>query len=244
MYPTKTAASMKTMQKRVLIVEDEDDLRDTLCRYLQHAGLDAVGFGDAESVPTDVSDFDVAVCDINLPGQNGFSLVARLHMQSGIGLIVLTARDGAEDCLMGLALGVDQYLVKPVDLHELELRIRNLAERVHAPTAPVEPDAIVDAWTFRQTSWELVAPGSNAAVALTSTEYHLVDRLATAPGETVTRELLLAAIGRANLDDYSRNLDVTVSRLRRKVRNACGEALPITAARGVGYAFAAAIRRT
>lgn len=108
----------------VLIVEDDDDLRDTLCRYFQRCGMEVIGAEAAEAVPADVTVFDVAVCDINLPNESGFSLAAHLHQTTNIGIIMLTARGDTEDRRLGLSVGADDYLVKPVDLRELELRIR------------------------------------------------------------------------------------------------------------------------
>lgn len=240
-------STAKAIKTRVLIVEDEDDLRDTLCRYFAHVGLDVVGFGDVESVPADLVGFDVIVCDINLPGESGFSLAARLHQTTMIGIILLTARGDVEDRVMGLSLGADDYLVKPVDLRELELRIRTLAKRVRtgehlqAATLPTHHAAVAgsSAWGFCLKTWRLLPPGATEGVSLTAAEYHLLGKLTEQAGEPVPRDALLEAVGNAPLPDYGRNLDVAVSRLRRKIRKACGLQVPISSVRGVGYVFAA-----
>lgn len=237
------------MKINVLVVEDDDDLRETVCFYLQRAGLEVVGVADAGAIPADVSQFAVMVLDINLPDESGFSIAARLHQTTEVGIILLTARGTVDDRLLGLSVGADDYVVKPADLRELELRVRNLAQRVrvgkgagaaagtklHAP-----PDG--EAWAFNHSTWRLLPPDSGEGILLTATEYHLLEALMQRSGEPVPREELLDAVGRANIPDYSRNLDVTVSRLRRKVQETCGERLPVISVRGVGYVFTAPAR--
>ncbi len=234
---------------RVLVVEDDDDLRDTLVRYLGGVGMFARGLATAEEVEAELArhDFDTVVCDVNLPGADGFTVLARLRAVSAMRIVMLTARGMAHDRLRGLGLGADYYLVKPVNLRELEMVLHNLRQRsqeAHVPRDPsadAAPGAGAAPWRFQAESWGLLAPDGQR-VQLSSSEARLVRCLLERPGEVVDRTALLAAMGRPGLEAYERNLDVTVSRLRRKAEQACGRRVPIAAVRGEGYSFQGAVR--
>lgn len=232
---------------RVLVIEDDDDLRDTLVRYLCGVGMQARGVASAEEVDAELArqDVDAAVCDVNLPGEDGFAVMARLRSRSAVRIVMLTARGTANDRLRGLGLGADYYLVKPVNLRELEMVLRNLVQRSEEQQGVREPaqDAATAAapvvpslWRFQSTHWVLLAPDGQR-VQLSSSEARLVHSLIAQPREVVDRTTLLVAMGRPGLEAYERNLDVTVSRLRRKAEQACGQKLPIVAVRGEGYSF-------
>lgn len=228
------------MSIRVLLVEDDDDLRDTLCRYLTGAEMEVTGVSDGRGLDQFLkkSSVDVLVCDINLPGSSGFSIAARLRVDSNIGIVMLTARGQQEDRMLGLSIGVDHYMVKPVNLRELELVIRNLHRRVQEAASIQAPPVSRDPpqWSFHSSSWTLTAPSGRTA-QLSLAEYHVLNTLVANVGEVVSRDELLTALNRPNIEVYSRNLDVTVSRLRKKVEDACGERLPVLSARGIGYVF-------
>ncbi|MDQ0068718.1 two-component system OmpR family response regulator [Variovorax boronicumulans] len=237
---------------RVLVIEDDDDLRDTLLRYLRGVGMLARGLESAEGLDTELArqDFDAVVCDVNLPGEDGFSVLARLRSRSAMRIVMLTARGMANDRLHGLGLGADYYLVKPVNLRELEMVLHNLLQRsqevqgqgTREPDALAADEATAQApWRYHGTTWLLLSPAGQR-VQLSSAEARLVQCLIERPREVVDRATLLAAMGRPGLEAYERNLDVTVSRLRRKAEQASGEKLPIVAVRGEGYSFQGNVR--
>jgi two-component system OmpR family response regulator len=234
---------------RVLVIEDDDDLRDTLVRYLGGVGMFARGLATAEEVEAELArhDFDTVVCDVNLPGADGFTVLARLRAVSAMRIVMLTARGMAQDRLRGLGLGADYYLVKPVNLRELEMVLHNLRQRSQESRGARErDDPALGAggsapWRFQGGSWGLLAPDGQR-IQLSGSEARLVRSLVERPGEVVDRTALLAAMGRPGLEAYERNLDVTVSRLRRKAEQACGQRLPIVAVRGEGYSFQGAVR--
>ncbi|HEY1076493.1 MAG TPA: response regulator transcription factor [Fontimonas sp.] len=224
----------------VLIIEDDDDLRDTLSLYLGDAGMDVVGIPDASELERELNrrHVDVIICDINLPGESGFSAAARARVASKAGIVMLTARAQHEDRMLGFTLGADHYMVKPVDLRELEIVIRNLHRRLVVDVAQqaAGDTPMPGRWTFHASLWTLTTPNGRS-VQLTLAERHIVACLMEHPGEAVKREELLAVLNRAQIEAYSRNLDVAVSRLRRKVDDLCDEKLPVMPARGVGYVF-------
>ena len=243
--PVRRIADMN----RVLVIEDDDDLRDTLLRYLNGVGLSARGVASAEEVDAELArqDFDAVVCDVNLPGEDGFAVLARLRARSAMRIVMLTARGIAKDRLQGLSLGADYYLVKPVNLRELEMVLHNLLQRsLEAPgsqgaaAAPATANGTASPWRYHSANWLLHAP-EGGFVQLSSAEARLVHSLAQRPQEVVDRNTLLTAMGRPGLEAYERNLDVTVSRLRRKTEQACGHKVPIVAVRGEGYSFQGAV---
>lgn len=235
--------------KRVLLIEDDEDLRDTVLRYLNGVGMLARGVASGEEVDAELAlhDFDAVVCDVNLPGEDGFAVLARLRSSTSMRFVMLTARGIATDRLRGLGLGADYYLVKPVNLRELEVVLHNLLQRsheaqslketVHEPAVMTGPSA---SWRYDSTHWVLHAP-DGGQVQLSSLEGRLVLSLVLRPREVVDRTTLLTAMGRPSLEAYERNLDVTVSRLRRKAEHACGQKLPIASVRGEGYSLQAVV---
>jgi DNA-binding response OmpR family regulator len=223
---------------RVLVIEDNDDLRESLCRYLGALGMTVHGLPDGAGLDAHLAQHavDLVICDVNLPGENGFSLVARLRLTSKAGVIMLTARGLEADRLLGLSLGVDCYMVKPVNMRELEFTIRNLYRRLSdAPLVKTEAEE-QGRWHYHRTLWTLTAPNGNA-IKLTMAEARIVDCLLSQAGTPVPREALLEALGRPAIEAYVRNIDVSISRLRRKIEAHCDARLPVSSARGMGYAF-------
>ncbi|WP_194913985.1 response regulator transcription factor [Azospirillum sp. INR13] len=234
---------------RIIVVEDEADLRDDLVEYLDRSGFEVRGASRGaeldrllESAPA-----DVIVLDINLPDEDGFSVARRIRASSHAAIIMLTARSSLIDRVIGLELGADVYLVKPVDFREVEAQVKALMRRMQkgaAPLAAPEPPSAAPAaapdarkaWVFDDIEWR-IQPPTGAAVPLTATEYKFLSLLVTAPGEPVTRQDISVALTGRDWDPYSRSIDSLVRRLRIKVEERSGCALPVQAVHGVGYAF-------
>lgn len=220
---------------RVLIVEDDDDYRDTLRRYLVRNDIQADGVASAERIDRhlDEAGADIVVLDIGLPGESGMAAAARLRGRGGLGIVLLTARGAVDDRVLGLSLGADAYLVKPVDPRELVATLASLFRRLSAT-----PSAPPGGWHFDSDGWRLVAP-DGAVIPLSGTEWRIVSRLVAARGTPVPREAILATLGKADsIED--RSIDTLLCRLRRRVREASGHDLPIRSARGLGYVFTVA----
>jgi len=229
---------------RVLIVEDDSDLRDSLLRYLGGVGFQVHAIADARALRHEMARVaaDVIVLDINLPGDvDGFAAAALIRAETSAGIVILTGRSMRDDRLHGFAVGADHYLVKPIDLAELEMVIRNLHKRVN-PSPVASPAAQSPAWGFDATQWYLTSP-TGVRVVLSGVEHRLIARLTAQPGAAVARAELAAAIGRQVDDPSGRGLDLIVFRLRRKVEKECGQELPILSSRGVGYVFAAPLKQ-
>lgn len=232
---------------RIAVVEDETSLRADVVEYLSACGHDATGCGDGTELDHTLArdGIDIVILDVNLPGEDGFSIAKRLRDHSDIGIIMLTARGVNVDRVVGLEVGADVYMVKPVELRELEAQVRTLARRLKVsagpgPAAAATPQTGAAGWVYDQLTWSLVAP-DGAQVKLTSNERVFVALLVKNPGEPVSRDDIFHALGKRQWDPGDRSVDSMVRRLRAKGEEALGRELPIEAVHGTGYAFAAPV---
>ncbi|MEP9375065.1 response regulator transcription factor [Aquabacter sp. CN5-332] len=220
---------------RVVLVEDEADLRDTLCRFLREVGMNARGIGCANDLWPELKKdpADIVVLDVNLPGESGFTVAARLRAASNIGIVLMTARSPKEDRLLGLSIGADHYLVKPVEPEELELLIRNLHKRLMSSLAPV-----AETWTFNAKSWTLITPTAQS-IQVSKAEFSILTSLMERPGTPVSRDQLRILLNASDQQGTGRSVDTVIYRLRRRIALECQANLPIHTARGIGYVFVA-----
>jgi two-component system OmpR family response regulator len=243
---------------RVILVEDDADLRESIEEYLKLTGFTTVGVGTAleffQTLAT--TEIDVAVIDVGLPDQEGFEIAALLRQRREIGVVMLTARGASEDRIKGFQSGADLYFVKPVDCRELAAALLNLVGRLPQralPTtagvgsgatdraAPAEDHAAGE-WVLDRVGWSFRAPGGRE-IQVTSFEMRLLDAMILEPGTTVARGTLLTALGYREDDSGRRSLDVLVSRLRRKIEATVGGKAPIQTMHNRGYLFSARVRK-
>jgi|TARA_R110002012_G_scaffold235839_1_gene409582 DNA-binding response OmpR family regulator len=215
---------------RVILVDDEEDFRIPVMRFLTKHGMNVKAAGSIEELSPLVAAFnpDIIVLDINLPGESGLAAIERLRNDTKAGLIMATARRGVNDRILGLTLGADSYLEKPLDVRELALVIRNLSQRIGPPVQEVNAD-----WIFDAEKWLLISP-DNVSVRLSAAEYAILTILSKIPGQPVSRDDLFASLGKETISSDDRSLDVIVSRLRRKFIGT-SHSLPLKSARSIGY---------
>lgn len=228
---------------RVVVVEDEADLRDSVVKFLCRMGMNARGAADGRALTAELArePADVVVLDVNLPGETGFALAARLRALQRIGVIMMTARTEVTDQIVGLSAGADSYLTKPVDLRVLEAAIRSLAGRLgggHVAQTVAKPPG---PWRLDAGAWSLISP-EGRQVALSSNELRVLKVMSGGGDELVRREALFAALGKAGdiADGFS--LNALLNRLRRKVEAGCGAPLPLKPIRAEGYVFAGGLQ--
>jgi DNA-binding response OmpR family regulator len=229
---------------RIAIVEDDPDLRDSLTEYLQAHGFRAWSVASAEAFykRLTVAPVDAVVLDIGLPGEDGLSICQYLRAHDvRIGIVFLTARNLRNDRLTGLGAGADAYLVKPVDMDELILLLKRLGQRGGIDPAPSPAAAPEAPWRLTGRDWQLVSPDGRT-LKLTAREHRLLGLLIEAKGAVVPKRQLCAELFGPQIRLGDDRLEVMVSRLRKKGRDACGLALPIQTAHAEGYAFGAFAR--
>ncbi|MGE5503364.1 MAG: response regulator transcription factor [Actinomycetota bacterium] len=227
---------------RIAVVEDEAALRADLVEYLAGCGHQVVGCEDGAALDRAIAErpVDILILDVNLPGEDGFSIAGRLRERSEIGIIMLTARSLGIDKVVGLEIGADVYLVKPVDLREIEAQVRTLSRRLKLAPAGATAAPRAGEWRFDSLGWTLMSP-DGAALKLTANERTFVSLLVARPGEAVSRQQLFSALGKRHWNPEDRSVDSLVRRLRAKAEEAFGRPLPVEAVHGVGYAFTAPV---
>lgn len=223
---------MNSHQPKVTVVEDDADLRHSIVDYLTHLGYPCRGAGSVEEYWREAAAHpaNVVVVDVELPGENGFSLARQLQTSAApIGIVMLTGRGELEDRLTGLESGADIYLVKPVDLRELAANINAAARRVFKHAAPPTGH-----WQLIRAERRWVAP-YGSSVILTGKEFLFLSLLSEAPETSVSRDELITRLwGQADLAGGNR-LDVLVYRLRRKCAPLLGTDIPVMVVHGLGY---------
>ena len=218
---------------RVILVEDNDPLREEMLFQLQRSGLDARGARDAPALDRLLAEqpCDILVLDLNLPGENGFSIARRLCDRRQRGIIMLTARDEIDDKLRGFDEGADLYLVKPVDRRELLACIRTLYQRVTPELKPHEHSG----WFLRVKQRLLLSPDGRE-LALTAQDLTVLQHLLDKTGTPRDRDGLVAALGIDFLHMPDGRINTVMSRLRQKLA-AFDPELRIVTWRNQGYSY-------
>jgi two-component system OmpR family response regulator len=222
---------------RILVVEDEPDLREALVSYLGMEGMCAHGvssLSDAQSWMA-VNPFDILLLDLGLPDGNGLSWLKKQQGLRDKGVIIATARGDALSRVSGIRAGADVYLVKPVLPEEIVSLVHNLMRRLRGQSPST--------WTFDETGWRLLTPDGRP-LKLTHSEYVLIRRLVQSAGDAVTKEELATSLGH-NPEHYDfRRLEILVRRLRNKAKETWSIDLPLETVHRLGYAFIASIQTT
>jgi two-component system phosphate regulon response regulator OmpR len=228
-----------TGDRHLLVVDDDDRIRELLKEYLTRAGfrVTAAPGGAAARRLMETLDFDLAVFDVMMPGEDGFSLTRWLRERRGAAgrtpVLMLTARGLPEDRIEGLRLGADDYLAKPFEPEELLLRIEAILRRAESrPTSAGAEPLSLGRCRFDPDRGELTCDGE--LVRLTEAEVSLLKRLARSPHEAVDR----LELARETVDPSGRAVDVQVTRLRRKIETDPKVPRYLQTVRGVGYLLA------
>lgn len=217
---------------RLLIVEDEPNLRENLTKGLTQAGylIDACGTGDEADAMLLTETYDLIVLDINLPGMDGFTLLEKIRSQDQtVSIIMLTARDALGDRIRGLDTGANDYLRKPFDFPELQARIRSLLRR-----RTIQEDVILSAAGLQMDTRTCLVTANGKPLPLTKKEGQILEYLLLHKGRPVSQEEILAHAWDDTVNAFTNTVRVHMSALRKKIRAATGKNR-ITNCIGEGY---------
>jgi DNA-binding response OmpR family regulator len=224
---------------RILLVDDDISLTDMIREFLELEGFAvAVGHDGVACFQTDLREIDLIVLDVMLPELSGFEVLKRLRLNSSVPVIMLTARGEDVDRIVGLEIGADDYVSKPVNSRELVARIRAVLRRTAARQKL--PAGEISVGEIRLSAASRNAWVDDEKLDLTSAEFNLLEHLLCNVGRVVPREeLSAAAFGRQlSVAVADRNVDTLVSKVRRKLGPNVDQDQRIKTVRNVGYLYA------
>lgn len=236
-------AMLESMEKRILVVEDQPDIAELIAMHLRDLGhrVDCVHDGPSGYEAARSQRYDLILLDVMLPGRDGLDIVRALRMDRiTTPVLMLTARSTEIDRVLGLELGADDYLTKPFSIPELQARVKAMLRRVemHAPAAtgpsPAERievgDLLIDCASRE-------ARLGGRPVPLTAREFDLLVHFARNPGRAFTRMQLLDAVWGTTFEGYEHNVNTHINRLRGKIEADPANPRYVLTVRGVGYRF-------
>jgi two-component system response regulator RegX3 len=226
---------------RVLVVEDEESFSDALSYMLRREGFEAVV---ASTGPEALAEFDrggadIVLLDLMLPGLPGTEVCRQLRARSGVPIIMLTAKDGEIDKVVGLELGADDYVTKPYSARELVARIRAVLRRRGESTESASTESVLEAGPVRMDVERHVVAMDGEPVALPLKEFDLLEFLLRNSGRVLTRAQLIDRVWGSDYVGDTKTLDVHVKRLRAKLEPDPATPKYLLTVRGLGYKFEA-----
>jgi two-component system, OmpR family, response regulator RegX3 len=220
---------------RVLVVEDEESFSDALSYMLRREGFDAVvaGTGPDALAEFDREGADVVLLDLMLPGLPGTEVCRALRSRSNVPIIMLTAKDGEIDKVVGLELGADDYVTKPYSARELVARIRAVLRRRVDTEVPT--GAVLEVGLVRMDVERHVVSVDGEQVSLPLKEFDLLELLLRNAGRVLTRGQLIDRVWGSDYVGDTKTLDVHVKRLRAKIEPDPANPTHLVTVRGLGY---------
>ncbi|MBT6095597.1 MAG: response regulator [Rhodospirillaceae bacterium] len=241
-------------ESRVLIVDDEPDIREIVGLMLEDAGYKVFSLPSGEGLVDMVRDegIDLVILDLGLPGADGLTLTRELKAQSDVGVVILSGRAETTEKIIGLEVGADDYLAKPFEPRELLARVRSVLRRLAAmPKTEVGQSDVpteIQRYTFRDWQFDvlsrtLTSPDGDT-VTLSSGEFNLLKALVEHPNRVLSRDQLLDFTHGMDTPAFDRSVDVQVVRLRKKIEPNPQKPEFIKTVRNAGYIFATKVERS
>jgi len=224
----------------ILVVDDDQDITTLLSDYLERFGFAVHTAHDGIGMRQQISRqaMDMVVLDIMLPGSDGLTLARELRQQSRVPIIMLSARTGTHDRVVGLELGADDYMDKPFEPRELVARINTVMRRIPAgqaaATGAEEGVVRFDGWELRRDERRLTSP-DGLVVPLSNAEYRLLTTFLSMPRRIFSRDQLMERARGRTMENFERSIDLLVSRLRQKLSDDPRSPSMIRTVRGAGY---------
>ncbi len=242
---TETLAGIiPAMGQRVLIVDDDADIRAATGEYLSGHGFEVAVAADGEQMRAALAGSaglpDVVLLDLNLPGEDGLSLTRWLRANHDVAIIMITGAGEVVDRVVGLEVGADDYLAKPFDPRELRARLKSVLRRTREHAAPAAAGkrvkvgrCMLDLATHQLTDEQ------GAEVPITGMEFDLLRVFAEHANRVLSRDQLLTLTRNREWEPYDRSIDIRIARLRRKIETDPAKPAAIRTVRGAGYMFVA-----
>jgi DNA-binding response OmpR family regulator len=234
----------------VLLVDDEPELRALLAEYFGRNGFEVMQAQDAAAARARVAERvpDVAVLDINMPGENGLSLARALReAHPRLAVLMLTTAGEAIDRVVGLEMGADDYIAKPFELRELLARVRAVLRRLQVTAAPApvaapsDPERIAFGLCELDMVQRKLFGTDGAEIDITAAEFDLLALFARHPNRPLNRDQIMEQAHNRGWDVFDRSIDLRVMRLRRKVERNPDKPEVIKTVRNVGYVYVPAV---
>lgn len=231
---------------RILVVDDDPDLRDLLRDYLGKQDMDVrtVADGDALRVALERDGCDLLILDVMLPGDDGLTLCREIRARSRLPILMLTARGDELDRIIGLEMGADDYLPKPFHPRELLARVRSILRR-----APEHPDGDGSVRALKFAGWTLdlgarhLVDDGGVVTPLSSGEFRMLNALAENPNRVLSRDQLMDVLAGRDAGPFDRTVDVMISRLRRRLGDDGREPRIIRTLRNEGYVLTGPVEK-
>ncbi len=235
------------MSERILIVEDDREIREAVCDYLSGHGYACAQAGDGKAMRAAIAGGapDLVLLDLRLPGgEDGLSLARWLRDNHDVAIIMVTAAGEVVDRVVGLEVGADDYLAKPFDLRELLARVKSVLRRGGAKgekrsggqAAAGTKRVAIGACQLDLDTHQLIGRGGEE-IPLTGMEFDLLRVFAEHPNRVLSRDQLLTLTRNREWEPFDRSIDIRIARLRRKIEADPEKPRTIKTVRGAGYIF-------
>jgi two-component system, OmpR family, response regulator len=229
---------------RIVVVDDDSDLRELLHEYLSTAGFYVETASDGKTLDERLANDmpDLVILDLMMPGEDGLSICRRLRTRSNVPILMLTAAGEAIDRVVGIEVGADDYMAKPFLPRELLARVRAILRRANGGN--VRSDSRV---RYRFAGWVLdeydcsLHSNTHGTLRLTGGEYRLLHALVSAPGRVLSRDAIAEAMHGRSIEAFERSVDVAVSRMRKKLAGSENGPNLIKSVHALGYVFSAKV---
>lgn len=236
----------------ILVVEDDPDMRETVCTALVREGYRVKEAEDGHGMRRVLKQWpvDMVILDLVLPGESGLDLARELRNTSDIPLIMLTGKDNVIDKVVGLEIGADDYITKPFHARELIARISTVLRRtgLNSGSADRKPGE-ASSNLIRFGDWKLDLYGQRLtgaggeAVILTSYEFQVLSVLAQRPGKALSRDQIMDLVADREWNPFDRSIDVLIGKIRKKLGDDPRDPKFIRTVRNAGYIFVAPVDR-
>lgn len=233
--------------KRIIVVDDEADVREMIQEYLAQHGYDVVAAASGNEFRALLREQtpDLVILDVRMPGEDGISLARHVRENHLTGIIMVTAAAAVVDRIVGLEVGADDYVAKPFDPRELLARVKSVLRRVAAARAGDQeaykpqraPHLISIGRCVLDLESHILKTCDGENVPLTSMEFDLLKAFAEHPNRVLTRDQLLDLAHNRGWDPFDRSIDIRIARIRRKIEPDPAKPQSIKTVRGAGYIF-------